>query len=362
MFVTFIIVSISNNILVGFPTDAAQDTWISVLICGLMWILPIAMFCRMIKIMPEKNIYQMSEFAFGKVFGRAISIICTFYALLSLVVTTYGYTSFVNINTLRYTPFLIIMAMYIIPIIFISKKGLHLTAKWAMILVVLWLFISIFYSIIAIPKANLNNLLPIFDHEFKVIGSSAIKLAAIPTGEIVLTLYIADKFEKKANVKKVYYLTLVSCIAYMLLTFIRTCALIGAETATSVIFSNERALMVVKISDFFERIESIVGVIYILAGIIKGAFVMRALSNGIASLFSVKQPKDMIVPSALFVLAISCTAFTGFTQLFDFIKIIYPKFGWFFQLFIPFIIWIPAEIKLAIQKKKAGTQNTVKQE
>lgn len=352
IFSLFLVSITSTNIIIGFSKDAEQDTWIS-LILSIFFIIPfVLIYSRLIKIMPSKNIFEMCEYALGKPLGKVIAFIFTLYTLLALSLTLFGYGAFTNISALRHTHFFIIVGLYLLPVLYLAKSGIDTLSKWSFIVLLGWLILMIVFSTISLSKADANNLFPMFTHSKEDIIKSAAKSAIIPAGEIVLTLGIANSFDKKAKMKKVYILTIITMTIYLMLVFFRTCALLGAETMSSVIFSNYKAMTVVKISDFFERVEAFLAGIYILAGITKCALLLTSFVNGIKSVFSFQKAGDILVPCAFLVLSLSVTPFDGYTEMFDFVRTVYVYISPLFQALIPIIIWIPAEIRYHQSKKK----------
>lgn len=140
-------------------------------------------------------------------------------------------------------------------------------------------------------------------------------------------------------------MTAVSLFVYMMIVFLRTCALLGAETMSSVLFQNYRAMSVVRISDFFERVEAILAAVYILSGIAKGAIVLSSLTNGVVSIAKMQSCKDLLIPVAFFALTFTITPFKGLTAMYDFVEVFYFPAATLFQIILPLLIWIPAEIR-----------------
>ena len=351
LFATLFVSTTSASMIVGYPSESEQDTWIALILSLLFGLLTCLLYARMIKIMPEKHIYAMAEYALGKVPGKIISVLFAFYAFISLMLTMFSYSGFVHMTSLHQTNFFIIIFLYFAAILYLAKSGIKTMSKWCAALLFAWIVLTVVYSVISLPKVDINNLLPVFNHSPGDILTSALKISILPAGEIVLALGVANHIDSRAKVKKVFLLTAVRMFGYMMIVFLRTCALLGAETMSSVLFQNYRAMSVVKISDFFERVEAILAAVYILSGIAKGAIVLSSLTNGVVSVANLKNCRDILVPVAFFALTFSVTPFKGLTGMYDFVEVFYFPTGIFFQVVIPLLIWIPAEVKHRKKKK-----------
>lgn len=71
-----------------------------------------------------------------------------------------------------------------------------------------------------------------------------------------------------------------------------------------------------------------------------------------AELFNVRDHKRLVMPISLLVLALSSVLFESMPELIEFIKA-YRFYALPFQVFIPLLIWIVAEIKT--RERKDGT-------
>lgn len=345
LFCILFVSTTSASMIIGYPSESEQDTWIALILSLALGILTCLLYARMIIIMPGKHIYAMAEHALGKVPGKIVSVLFTFYALISFILTIFSYSGFVHMTSLHQTDLFLIIFLYFATILYLAKSGIKTMSKWCAALLFAWIVLTLVYTVISMPKIDINNLLPIFNHSPGDILTSTMKVSILPAGELVLTLGIANHIDSRAKVKKIFVLTAISLFGYMMIVFLRTCALLGAETMSSVLFQNYRAMSVVKISDFFERVEAILAAVYILSGIAKGAIVLSSLTNGVVSIANMKNCRELLVPVAFFALTFTVTPFKGLTDLYDFVEVFYFPFAALFQIIIPILIWIPAEIR-----------------
>jgi spore germination protein KB len=101
---------------------------------------------------------------------------------------------------------------------------------------------------------------------------------------------------------------------------------------------------ILHIGDFFARIEGTISINFILAGLTKIAICLMAATKGIARLFGLKSHRQIVVPVSSLVLALCAIVYNNIMEMFDFIRF-YQVYAIPFQIIIPLIIWIAAEVK-----------------
>jgi spore germination protein KB len=104
------------------------------------------------------------------------------------------------------------------------------------------------------------------------------------------------------------------------------------------------------VGDFLARLEGSIAMNFILAGIVKLSVCLIVASKGTATLFGIENYKEVILPVSLFIAALCSTLYHNVMQMFDFVRF-YRYYAIPFQILIPIIIWIAAEIKM--RKKRA---------
>lgn len=353
VFCLLVVMLISSNIILGYPEESGRDTWISLLIAFCFALPMVLIYGRLIQLFPGKNIYDMSELVFGKRLGKVISGLFSFFCIIFAGMMPFYLSIFVHMTALMKTNIFIICFLFVAVGGYLAIKGTAIIGKFSIALFIVVTITMAFLMAISHKNFDVRNLLPILSHSSKDIFKSGLKFFLVPMGHISLALGISDSFKKPEKGKKLVSLSLAVGTLYIVIVFIRVCCTIGSEAMHTLLFQVYRSVAILKMSDFFERIESIVAFIYTLMNITKFSVVLLSATNGVKSIFSLKSSRNVLFSVTLCVYAFSMAPFKGAIEMMDFIKVFY-YFAFFFQVIIPMALWITAELKR--KKNKPGKE------
>lgn len=336
--------------LIGMGTKSGQDTWISML-CSLVFIIPIILiYARIIKLFPEKDIFDIAEEVFGKIIGKIFTILITWYAIHLASMVLRNCSEFIQITELAETPQLPVMILFILIAVYFAKSGIKTIGKFGMVLLPIVLLVLLATFIFALRNIDFTNLMPIMNHSPKVIFSGSFQIFSFPFGETVLFLALAGSIKKGDNPYKIYLFGVIIALILLLLAFIRNIGTLGSALLEAEYFPSYSTTRIIEFSSFLERIESSTSMNLTLNGIIKLTVCVVAATKGLTNLFNMKDYKQMLFPTSLLIMAIGAILYTSTMQMMEFIKVYYI-YAIPFQIIIPIAIWIVAEIK---KRKKAN--------
>lgn len=339
-----ILVHISNSIILGFQSIIGPDTWVSLLL-SLIWVIPLmTLYARLIHLMPGKDLFQMLETLFGR---TATAILCIFYAFYFMLLTgiTRGHFSeFVSLTSLFYTPYVIINLAFFVVSFYLTMSGYETIGKWCMIMLVLAMVTYGAITVFSMPRMDPKNLLPVFGHGFQEYIVTSLKRVPVPMGEAVAVMCLMDGLDKKANPYKTYIISSILSTFLLIAMFLQTCAVLGADLMEKSYFPAYKAASVLHVGTIGSRVESAVAFAFILAGIAKVAVYLIASAKAVRSIFNTIDHRMLLLPVGFFTVAVSAHAFRSIVEMFDFVKVDLV-YSLPFQVFIPLIAWITAEIK-----------------
>lgn len=196
----------------GVNKDAHQDGWISVAIGSLypLYVILCTLFIH--KRFPTENVLTLNKKYFGKILGYAINIMFCGYFIFYI----WGLSSGLN-NVLRVylTPFLTpvkILSIVLIVVSYAASQNIQVIGRFNQVFfystVVLF-----FIPLIAIHKANILNLCPVFGSGFlNILKASTQSAYSYGGAEVILLIYpfINDHSKlKSASIKGIAITTLI---------------------------------------------------------------------------------------------------------------------------------------------------------
>jgi spore germination protein KB len=342
---------------VNINSDVGQDSWLSLIFSFAFSIPAVLIISRIIILFPQKNIYEIFDELFGKTVGKILSLLFVLHILYNGSIVLRNFSEFVEITTLSDTPPLPVMLSLILIVIYLAKSNIKILARWGPICLTIILITVTFTMILSAPVIDFNYIKPILGHNFLQMTISAFSIFMVPFSQILIFLGLADFFDIKGKEKRTYLLG-ISITGILLLTImIRNIMVLGAPLLKDTFFSSYEAARIVRLGEFLTRIEGVITINFILAGITKITVFAIVLARGLAHISKNSNYKNLVVPSCLLILALCPFLFDNVMDLFDFA----PIFGMIIipiQVILPIVIWFTAEYKN--RKKKHNPKINLK--
>lgn len=345
--ITFIF---GSTVVFGVGTEAGQDMWISLLIT-IATIVPVSLiYARTIKLCPGKNLSEMLEELFGKVFGKILIILYVWYSIHLSASILRNFTDFIQVTSMPETPQVPVAICILAVILYLTKCGLEVFGKWAVVVFIVVCGIIPFTVLLSSNTLDWTHLSPIMNHDLKDILTSSFQQFSLPFGETVLFLGIAASLGKNESPYKVYLYGILCAGFISVIILMRNILVLGPEMMESVYYPSFVAGRIINPGEFFARIESVISMNYLLAGVTKIALCVFVAAKASANLFNLQNYKSMLAPVCFLCLMFSMISYHSSTHLFVFVKYYYPVYVVPFQIMIPLLVWITAEFKNAKKK------------
>lgn len=338
-----------SSVIMGVSTKAAQDSWISLLLASVLVIPLIIIYSRIMKAFPEKDFFEIAQELLGKVAGKIVIALMTWYAIHLGALVLRNFSEFIVIALMPETPQLPIIISMILVVAYMAKSGIETMGKWSILMLPVIVIMVILTVLLSINVMDFTNIMPIMEHDLGTIAKSSYQLLTFPLAETVLFLGIACGKKSKDSPYKFFMYPIFSGTAILLVIFLRNSFILGPAMVNAEYFPSYSAVRIISVGDFLARLEGSIAMNFILAGIIKISVCLIVASKGAASLFGIKNYRDILMPVSLLVAALCAIVYNNVMDMFDFLKI-YQFYAIPFQILIPVTIWIAAEIK--VHKKK----------
>ena len=96
-----------------------------------------------------------------------------------------------------------------------------------------------------------------------------------------------------------------------------------------------------------------VSVVLLFAGFVKISICLLAAGRGVDYLFKAGNYRQLVAPVGLLMMVTSCIIYQNIMEMMKFAFKVYRYYAFPFQVVLPVIIWIGAEIKARKTKKSA---------
>jgi spore germination protein KB len=333
-----------STAIMGMGTTVDQDSWITLLIASAATIPMFLLFARLNRLYPEKDMFCLIESIFGKVAGKIIIGLLTWYSLHLCSLIMRNFSEFVEITVMPETPQLPIMLIMMAVVAYLARSGIETMGKWASIMLPVVSVVVLLTILFSLNRIEISRIMPIMGHSVAEIGEAAYHFLTFPFLESVVFACALSGLSQPAKPYKSYLLALLIGTLSLLGVVLRNTMVLGPQVVNAEYFPSYIAVKVINMGSLISRIEGSISMNLIIGGLAKSSVCLLAAAKGVNHLFGMKGIKRIILPLALFAVALGSTLFKSSMEMFDFIKD-YGAYAIPFQIIIPLLIWIGAEIK-----------------
>jgi len=335
---------LGSSVVLGINTDVSQDSWIALIMAIFISLPLIIMYARIIILHPGKNLFDIVDILFGKLIGKILTILMAIYAVILGTLVLRNFMEYISITTLLHTPSILIGILLLLVAVNLAKSGTKVLGGWVIFTffcITIFILSTLFLSV---ETFDIESIFPIMEYGIGDITRSSLKIVAFPFAEMVLFLCIANFFKKGDSPYKIYLTGLFIGGTILFLINLRNIMSLGIPSFVEAYFPSHVAARFIQLGDFLTKVEGVITISFIITGITKLAVCLLTASMGFRYLLSVKNYKDVIVPTSLIILSLSAIIFSNIVESTHFTKY-YHVFAIPFQIIIPLLIWIFSEIK-----------------
>lgn len=351
LMVTFIL---GSTLVLGAGGEAKQDVWIALIIAMLMVIPFLFIYARLLSIFPGKGLYEILNHVFGKVFGKIVALPFIWYALHLGSLVIRNFTEYINIVSIPETPQYIIAIFLILLCIWAAKAGVEVIGRWTTIMLPLVIIAILIVTFLLAPLFEFKYLKPILYNGLKPVFDSAFSVVAFPFAETVIFTTVLNSLRSNSSPYKVYYWSLFIGGLTILLIAVRSLMTLGAENVSIMYFASYESVRLINIGDFLQRIEVSVTVVFLLGGFVKASICLYAASIGIAKALNIGNYRQIVAPVGLLMMVLSIIIYRNAMEMFEWAEKVYKFYAIPFEIILPLIILIAAEIKVRLIKSKSA--------
>lgn len=335
---------LGSNLITGGNMTAKQDAWASLIIGYIIAIPIVAIFAYFKKSFPNKDLFDLSYIAFGKIGGSIITIIFSVYTIRLGSLVIRNFTEFIQVVSLPETPQYINAICFGFISFYTVKKGIEILARGATFVLPVVVITVIILGLLSIKHMNVDYIKPVLAQDWRVIFKGALYNVMFPFAEIAVFIMLFPLVDTKKSPTKLYFYAITFGTLIFLDVVIRNTLVLGMPIMKSVYFPSYSAVGIINIKDFVSRIEVLVTGNFIVSGLVKITVCLYASCKGLAKLFNIKDYKKLAAPIALLMIAIAGFVFDSTMQMFENIN----NRGFFIltiQVGVPALVLIGAKIK-----------------
>jgi spore germination protein KB len=347
-----ILFTISSSVIFTVGPDAKQDSWISILVATAI-VIPLFLICsRVLSLYKGKNMFDICYELFGKILGRVIIILYSWFAfhLGSMVIS--NFSKFIKTVSLTDTPELILNLVIGLLCIWAVKDGIELLGRISTFIIPIVIMVILTLTALSDKQMNFDNIQPVLYNGWVPIFKSAFGIFAIPFAEISLFAFVFKAYERKNSPYRIYIISLIIGTLIMLVITVRNIAVLGPELISNLSYASYITISIIDVGDVIQRIEAFISVVFIFAGFMKISICLYAASYGTSKFFNIKNYRSVVAPVGLLMIALASILYKSVMEMNEFATVTYKFYSIPFFIIMPIVIYITAEIKNRKSKNK----------
>ena len=312
------------------------DTYISAILGTLIGIIPLLIFIFIMKHSENKDIVDLNNTIYGKIFGNILNVILNASVLFMATMALYNISQFVDINYMPDTNTNYLRILILVPIVYAASKNITVISKISQIILVINLTIFILTILGCIGTCNINNMFPIMKDGIKPVINSTIIYVIFTTFPIFLLTIIPQSsvMQEKYKSRKIFFMYFLGNFMLIAIIII-TILILGEDLIPLFRYPEYTALKRFELFKIIRRIEN-------------------TLSLQLKKIFKNTQRENLFpYILAVIVLIISNILFKNTVQSTIFIKKYIPyivSVGIFIPMILTFIGLVFKKIKYGLQK------------
>jgi spore germination protein KB len=350
---------IGSTTIVGIGGAAKNDAWFAATMAIIMAIPVVLVYSRLLSLFPGHDLFSVLNLVFGNVAGRVLAILYIWYAfhLGALVIRNFG--EFINNVMMPETPMLFPMLFLALVVIVAVKSGVEVMARTSAYVLPAVVGIILIVQLLAIPLFNFDYLFPLLHDNWGPVMMGTFSAFSFPYAETVLFIAVLSSLKPNQSPYKVYLTSLLLAGAIIMVLTLRNILVVGPELE-HLNFPAHVAVSRIHLGDFIQRIEVTVSFVFTLGVIIKSSVCLFVASRGLGTLFGLYDYRSIVIQLGLLMVYFAYILYDNLMQMNYWAFHIYPYYAFPFQVVLPIIFWITAEIKVRKNSTSTFSSNEAK--
>ncbi|WP_238652889.1 GerAB/ArcD/ProY family transporter [Paenibacillus piscarius] len=293
-----------GSALLGLPSMliglSGKDAWIPILLGMLIQLLVIRLFVALFTQMKGSSLGQFLVQTLGKAAGKIMLALYLFFVpFLIFVLTLRSLGDFTSNDLFIETPPSAIYIVMLVGLVYCLYKGIIAVGRSAEITFPAALFLLFLLLLSLVHSTEWTSFLPVLEHGGQPVFQGIMMFVGYPNSEVALSLFLIPLLQDQSAYRRALrHSTWITSVALLLLT-VFIIAVLGDKLPVNIPYVSQFAAKTVTIGGFYERIETVVTVLWFIVIFYRLILTFYISASGCAELFGVKQYKGLLIPLAL---------------------------------------------------------------
>ncbi len=332
--------------------DLRSAAWMAPLFSGLIAIIPIYFFLKVIGNYEDKNLHDLNIHLLGKIVGSIVSFLLFMVGSAAMVIDTKGYVDIIGSLYFPKTPLPIVYLLLMIVCVYGAKRGIKNIGSVAW-LVLFYIKVALIMAfVLALQEGHIYSIFPFFGPGIEGILKESVLKTSIFADILFLGLIAPFLTDKKAF-KKGVWISLIILIVELTISMMLYLFIFDYMSVQMMNYPFHEMIRYIRLGKFLTNIETFFFPIWLLATFVR--FSVYLYLNGVifGGIFKIKK-FEYVIPSLatvylLFGLIPETATFTTFFLREYLLNISSPVF-----IGLPILLWVMAKVKGEFNNEKSN--------
>ncbi|WHY74030.1 GerAB/ArcD/ProY family transporter [Fictibacillus enclensis] len=329
-----------------------QDAWLSMIIALAAGLILNWLWIYLLSKYQYQSIFVIAEKAVGKWIGGLISLLVVFYALHLCSYVVRNVSNFMISSVLPDTNAWTFQMMLIIVSLYSCYYGLNNIARVNEFLNPIMGVLFLVSLLLTLNRFELHNLKPFLEQPPRSILQGAYTTTGFPFIEVILLGTVFTYVSKKKNLMRTYLMAIAISGLILLITIIIVIGVDGYYLVSRNTFPTFELMRAINIVKLLERIEVLIGAVWIVGIFVKIVVCFYAGMMGLQHMSKHHRYRTFLLPAGLWVWAMANHVHSNTMEFTDFVAKNWTL--WWFTLYLILIVVMLIGI---IRKKHKPTES-----
>lgn len=351
---------VGSSLLSSGADQARQDTWLCIIFSIILMLPVLWVYSEILKLYPGQNFYQNILRAMGRPVGTVVCLIFALFAFLVSAQVLITFADFVHIVNMTETPLIAVLTGIVATLIYILSKRLYVLTRICKFVGPFILITVIMTMVLSYKDMDTSNIRPILQLPPKLIIQGTLTSLVLPYGEIVALLPMFGALDRKEKIFPTIVKGMILGFNVLIIADLRNLLVLGYST-TVYFFPSYEAVSVIKLGEFFTRIEVLIGINLLLAGALKAGILLFSACKGISEVCGFRHYKPLIGSIGLLLLTAAELVQSDTMEMVERLQY-YPIFALPIEIVLPVIVLIVGKIRKRYQTPQKIMEKKVAEE
>lgn len=300
---------------IAFPfmtgNESPTDAWIGVAIGVIVSLVLLELIVRLSLKFPNMTVIQYSQVVLGKFLGKIVAFLLIWFWISDTAVTTRALGDAFAASFMPETPVLVFIVVAVALAANAARNGIEVVARWGE-LVTIGIFAAAVVLVLPYSAMQFKNLLPVLPYGFGPHIKRSFMIIAFYLRLSLVAMIIPYLHNRKEVLRYTRYAILLSGILIGVYSIVLV-AVFGSQATTYRVPSFVLVRQIF-IGQFFERIETVPVIVWVLNALIKISIDIWAAAVGLAQTLGLKRFQPLAYPVGALVGCLSLLVFKNYVE------------------------------------------------